>query len=65
MILGSIEILAEAFTLGERTGIDSQLVQNLVRELLPAPMYALLSTLSRASALTRYQYRELRREDST
>lgn len=38
MILGSIEILAEAFTLGERTGISAALVQNLVRELLPAPM---------------------------
>lgn len=40
MILGSIEILAEAFTLGERTGISASLVQSLVKELLPAPMYA-------------------------
>ncbi|KAH8094728.1 NAD(P)-binding protein [Cristinia sonorae] len=38
MILGSIEILAEAFTLGERTGINASLVQTLVKELLPAPI---------------------------
>ncbi|THH26608.1 hypothetical protein EUX98_g7577 [Antrodiella citrinella] len=38
MILGCIEILAEAFTLGERTGINSSLVQTLVKELLPAPI---------------------------
>lgn len=46
MILGSIEILAEAFTLGERTGIDATQIQNLVKELLPAPMYVQISVLS-------------------
>lgn len=38
LILGSLEILAESFTLGEKSGISSDLVQTLVKDLMPAPM---------------------------
>ncbi|KAL0581075.1 hypothetical protein V5O48_000969 [Marasmius crinis-equi] len=37
MILGTLEVLSEAFTLGEKAGIKSDLVHNLVKEILPAP----------------------------
>jgi 3-hydroxyisobutyrate dehydrogenase-like beta-hydroxyacid dehydrogenase len=38
MILGSLEILAEAFTLAEKSGIPPTQVQGLIKDLLPAPM---------------------------
>ncbi|RDB28753.1 putative oxidoreductase YfjR [Hypsizygus marmoreus] len=37
MILGTLEILAEAFTLAEKSGIGAENVHNLVKEILPAP----------------------------
>ena len=37
MILGSLEILAEAFTLSEKTGIGSATTYELVKDLFPAP----------------------------
>lgn len=37
MILGTLEILAEAYTLAEKAGIDAENVHSLVREILPAP----------------------------
>ena len=40
MILGSLEILAEAFTLSEKTGIGSATTYELVKDLFPAPPYA-------------------------
>lgn len=41
MILGSLEILAEAFTLSEKTGIGSATTYELVKDLFPAPPCAL------------------------
>lgn len=38
MILGSLEILAEAFTLAEKSGIKPAQVHSLVKDLMPAPM---------------------------
>ncbi|KAG7099677.1 hypothetical protein E1B28_001501 [Marasmius oreades] len=37
LILGTLEVLAEGFTLGHKAGISSELVFNLVKEILPAP----------------------------
>jgi len=37
MIMGTLEILAEAYTLAEKTGIDVEKVHHLVQEILPAP----------------------------
>ncbi|KAF8079004.1 NAD-P-binding protein [Lyophyllum atratum] len=37
MILGTLEVLAEAYTLAEKSGIGADNVHNLVQELLPAP----------------------------
>ncbi|KII93981.1 hypothetical protein PLICRDRAFT_695048 [Plicaturopsis crispa FD-325 SS-3] len=37
MILGSLEVLAEAFTLADKSGIDAANINNLVKDLLPAP----------------------------
>jgi len=37
MILGTMEILAEAYTLAEKAGIDAENVHSLVQEILPAP----------------------------
>ncbi|KAJ8084540.1 hypothetical protein PM082_003313 [Marasmius tenuissimus] len=37
MILGTLEVLSEAYTLGEKAGINSELIHNLVQEILPAP----------------------------
>lgn len=42
LILGSLEILAEGFTLAEKSGIQPTQVHSLVKDLMPAPMYALL-----------------------
>ncbi|KZT73299.1 NAD(P)-binding protein [Daedalea quercina L-15889] len=39
MILGSIEVLAEAFTLSEKTGIGSATTYELIKDLLPAPPF--------------------------
>ncbi|EPT03350.1 NAD-binding protein [Fomitopsis schrenkii] len=39
MILGSLEILAEAFTLSEKTGIGSATTYELVKDLFPAPPF--------------------------
>ena len=39
VILGSLEILAEAFTLSEKSGIKPAQTQDLIKELLPAPPY--------------------------
>ncbi|KAI0783139.1 NAD-P-binding protein [Abortiporus biennis] len=38
LILGSLEILAEAFTLGEKSGISQEQVQGLLKDLMPAPI---------------------------
>jgi len=38
LILGSLEILAEAFTLAEKSGIQPAQVHGLVKDLLPAPI---------------------------
>ncbi|KAG6845375.1 hypothetical protein H0H87_010484 [Tephrocybe sp. NHM501043] len=37
MILGTLEVLAEAYTLAEKSGIDAENVHNLVQDILPAP----------------------------
>ncbi|KAI0082312.1 NAD(P)-binding protein [Panus rudis PR-1116 ss-1] len=37
LILGSLEILAEALTLGEKSGIPSSQVHSLIKDILPAP----------------------------
>ncbi|OBZ79641.1 putative oxidoreductase YfjR [Grifola frondosa] len=37
LILGSIELLAESFTLAEKAGIGAPLVQNFVKDMMPAP----------------------------
>ncbi|KAG5636592.1 hypothetical protein H0H81_007532, partial [Sphagnurus paluster] len=37
MILGSLEVLAEAYTLAEKSGIGADNVHSLVQEILPAP----------------------------
>ncbi|KAF8899114.1 NAD-P-binding protein [Infundibulicybe gibba] len=37
MILGSLEILAEAYTLAEKSGIGAENVHDLVKEVFPAP----------------------------
>ncbi|KZT08781.1 uncharacterized protein LAESUDRAFT_742425 [Laetiporus sulphureus 93-53] len=39
MILGSLEILAEAFTLSDKAGIDSAQTYELVKDLFPAPPF--------------------------
>ncbi|KAH9938436.1 uncharacterized protein B0H18DRAFT_1081104 [Fomitopsis serialis] len=39
MILGSLEILAEAFTLSEKTGIGSATTYELIKDLFPAPSF--------------------------
>lgn len=44
MILGSLEILAEAFTLAEKSGIKPTQVHGLIKDLLPAPMYVVCCT---------------------
>lgn len=38
LILGSLEILAEGFTLAEKSGILPNQVHALVKDLMPAPM---------------------------
>ncbi|KIO08519.1 hypothetical protein M404DRAFT_23065 [Pisolithus tinctorius Marx 270] len=38
MIMGANELLAETLTLGEKSGIGAQTVQNLVKEIMPAPL---------------------------
>lgn len=38
LILGSLEILAEIFTLAEKSGIKPTQVHNLVKELMPGPV---------------------------
>jgi 3-hydroxyisobutyrate dehydrogenase-like beta-hydroxyacid dehydrogenase len=37
MILGALEIMGEAFTLGEKAGVEATSVQQLISDLLPAP----------------------------
>ncbi|RPD64627.1 NAD(P)-binding protein [Lentinus tigrinus ALCF2SS1-7] len=37
MILGSLELLAEVFTLSEKAGIGAPLVHQLIKDLMPAP----------------------------
>lgn len=37
MIMGTLEILAEAYTLAEKSGIGAENVHSLVQEILPAP----------------------------
>ncbi|EED85200.1 predicted protein [Postia placenta Mad-698-R] len=39
MILGSLEILAEAFTLSEKTGISASQTYELVKDMFPAPPF--------------------------
>jgi len=39
MILGSLEILAEAFTLSEKAGIGSATTYELIKDLFPAPSF--------------------------
>ena len=41
VILGNLEILAEVFTLSEKSGIKPSQTQDLIKELLPAPPYVL------------------------
>ncbi|TFY73606.1 hypothetical protein EWM64_g10407 [Hericium alpestre] len=38
LVLGVLELLAEAFTLAEKTGVGEELVQEYVKELMPAPL---------------------------
>lgn len=42
MILGSLELLAEVFTLSEKAGIDAPLVYQWIKEMMPTPTYASL-----------------------
>ncbi|KAI0714813.1 NAD-P-binding protein [Earliella scabrosa] len=37
LILGSLELLAEVFTLSEKAGIGAPLVQQLIKDIMPAP----------------------------
>jgi len=37
MILGILELLAEAYTLAEKSGIDADIFHSLLQEVLPAP----------------------------
>lgn len=41
VILGALEILAESFTLAEKSGIKPTQVHNLLKDLMPAPTYVL------------------------
>lgn len=41
VILGSLEILAESFTLAEKSGIPANQVHDLLKDLMPAPMYVI------------------------
>ncbi|KIL71570.1 hypothetical protein M378DRAFT_188988 [Amanita muscaria Koide BX008] len=40
MILGNLQVLAEAFTLSRKTGIDSDRVLELVKDIFPTPIHA-------------------------
>jgi len=40
LILGSLEVMAEALTLGEKTGIGSDTAYQLMKEIIPAPLVA-------------------------
>lgn len=37
LILGTLEVLAEVFTLGEKSGIPTSQVYGLIKEIMPAP----------------------------
>ncbi|KAJ3731954.1 hypothetical protein DFJ43DRAFT_348922 [Lentinula guzmanii] len=37
MILGAVEVIAEAFTLGDKAGIEAGRINDLIGEILPAP----------------------------
>ncbi|KAJ4472579.1 NAD(P)-binding protein [Lentinula edodes] len=37
MILGAVEVIAEAYTLGDKAGIEAGRIQDLIGEILPAP----------------------------
>ncbi|KAH8835592.1 NAD(P)-binding protein [Flagelloscypha sp. PMI_526] len=37
MILGILEVLSESFTLGDKVGIDADMILNFVKEIIPAP----------------------------
>ncbi|THG95470.1 hypothetical protein EW026_g6190 [Hermanssonia centrifuga] len=39
LLLGSLEVLAESFTLAEKSGIQASQVQNLVKDIMPAPVF--------------------------
>jgi len=39
LILGSLEILAESFTMAEKAGIDAETTYGLVKDLMPTPMF--------------------------
>ncbi|TFY61536.1 hypothetical protein EVG20_g7019, partial [Dentipellis fragilis] len=38
LVLGSLEVLAEAFTMAEKTGVGRELVLDFIKELIPAPL---------------------------
>ncbi|KZV74135.1 NAD-P-binding protein [Peniophora sp. CONT] len=40
MILGCLELLAESFTLGAKSGIDQQIIHDWVKEMFPVPLFA-------------------------
>ncbi|KAG6849977.1 hypothetical protein H0H93_002979 [Arthromyces matolae] len=52
MILGTLEVLAEAYVLAEKSGIDAENVHNLVQDILPAP--GLTTSNSRLSSTIAY-----------
>ncbi|KAH9932081.1 NAD(P)-binding protein [Epithele typhae] len=39
MILGSLELIAESFALGEKAGIGAPMTYSLMKELIPAPLF--------------------------
>ena len=42
LILGTLEVLAEVFTLGEKSGIPTTQTFGLIKELMPAPRLVIL-----------------------
>lgn len=56
MILGSLELIAETFALSEKAGIGAPMAYSLMKELLPAPMYAAISTSVEVALLNTLQF---------
>lgn len=41
LILGLMQVIAEAYTLGDKADIDTAVIFDLIKELMPAPPYVL------------------------